>query len=122
MALPLTLRPIARPRADRETAGRSRDRRADDRALGPLHSPTMEIIYFGGVVLGLFIWLFCAYLAYKGAPQRGRRAGAWGILGIFFGPFALFALYLMKPKARHAQGHGQQHDPRADLYEVPKKH
>jgi hypothetical protein len=84
----------------------------------------MEIIYFGGVILGLFIWLFCAYLAYKSAPQRGRRAATWGILGVLFGPFALFALFLMKPQhgAGHGSGQGKHHDPRADLYEVPKKH
>jgi hypothetical protein len=46
---------------------------------------------------------------------------------VVFGPLALFALYLMKPM--HGPGHGgsqakqgQHHDPRADLYEVPKKH
>jgi hypothetical protein len=81
----------------------------------------MEIIYFGGVILGLFIWLFCAYLAYKSAPQRGRRAGTWGILGVLFGPFALFALFLMKPKASATSTRGAgYHDPRSDLYEVPK--
>ena len=83
----------------------------------------MEIYYFGGVILGLFIWFFCAYIAFKNAPQRGRRAGTWGFLGVVFGPFALFALYLMKPK--HVPGkakHGAQHDTQADLYEVPKKH
>ena len=85
----------------------------------------MEIYYFGGVILGLFVWFFCAYVAYQGAPKRGRRAATWGILGVVFGPFALFALYLMKPK--HVSGDGQakqgaaHHDPRADLYEVPKK-
>jgi hypothetical protein len=81
----------------------------------------MDIIYFGGVVLGLFIWLFCAYLAYRGAPQRGRRAITWGILGVLFGPFALFALFLMKPKpsATSTRGSGY-HDPRSDLYEVPR--
>jgi hypothetical protein len=81
----------------------------------------MEIIYFGGVILGLFIWFFCAYLAYKGAPQRGRRAGTWGILGVLFGPFALFALFLMAPKPSASSTRGQgYHDPRSDLYEVPK--
>lgn len=81
------------------------------------------IYYFGGaVILGLFLWFFCAYLCYKAAPQRGRRAGTWGILGVIFGPFALFALYLMKPmpSATSARGSGF-HDPRSDLYQVPKK-
>jgi hypothetical protein len=82
----------------------------------------MEIIYFGGVVLGLFVWLFCAYLAYRAAPQRGRRALTWGILGVLFGPFALFALFLMKPKPSATSARGKDfHDPRSDLYEVPKE-
>lgn len=95
--------------------------RADGEARGPLHSATMEVIYFGGVILGLFIWLFCAYLAYTGAPQRGRRAITWGILGVIFGPFALFALFLMKPMASASSTRGSgYHDPRSNLYEVPK--
>jgi hypothetical protein len=84
----------------------------------------MEVIYFGGFVLAAFLWLFCVLLAYQNAPKRGRRAGVWALLTVLFGPLALFALFVMKPK--HAPGHGsgsaKQHDPRADLYEVPKKH
>jgi hypothetical protein len=87
----------------------------------------MEIIYFGGFILAAFLWLFCVLLAYQTAPKRGRRAGVWALLTVVFGPLALFALYLMKPM--HEPGHGgsqekqgQHHDPRADLYEVPKKH
>jgi hypothetical protein len=82
----------------------------------------MDVIYFGGVVLGLFIWWFCAYLAYRSAPQRGRRAVTWGVLGVFFGPFALFALFLMAPKPSATSTRGSAfHDPRSDLYEVPNK-
>ena len=94
---------------------------ADGEPPGPLHSGAMEIIYFGGFILAGFIWLFCAYLAYKSAPQRGRRAITWGMLGVLFGPFALFALFLMapKPSATSTRGSGY-HDPRSDLYEVPK--
>jgi len=95
-------------------------------------------VYFGGLILGAFVWFFCAYLCYVGAGQRGRTPLNWGILGIVFGPIALFALYLM-PRGRshaasgsssgsHAQAdgsehktsHGHQTQSQADLYEVPK--
>ena len=85
----------------------------------------------GFVILGLFVWGFCAYYAYQTAPKFGRRAGTWGILGIFFGPIALMVLYVL-PKghlvtpAATTTGtttgtHPTHKDPRADLYEVPKK-
>jgi hypothetical protein len=84
--------------------------------------PTTLAIGTGLVGLGLFVWFFCAYLAYQAAPQRGRTARNWLILGIFFGPFALFALYLMAPKpGAHRAGSKAHKDQRADLYEVPKK-
>ena len=85
---------------------------------------------------GGFIWFFCAYLAYVTAGQRHRRPLTWGILGIIFGPIALFAVYLM-PRATstgrarrqrpsrhdHAGTARRPHAPtktQADLYEVPK--
>jgi hypothetical protein len=89
-------------------------------------------IYFGGaLILGAFVWFFCAYLCYITAPKRGRTPLNWGILGIVFGPIALFALYLMphghstesKPSAsgeQHQAAHGHQSQSQADLYEVPK--
>jgi hypothetical protein len=82
----------------------------------------METIYYGGaVILGLFVWLFCAYLAYQAAPRFHRRPRNWLILGIIFGPFALFALYLM-PKGNVKPEHAAaKADPRDDLYEVHKK-
>jgi hypothetical protein len=79
----------------------------------------------GIVILGFFVWLFCAYLAYQTAPKFHRRPLTWGILGVIFGPFALFALYLL-PKG-HVETHHDpaHHDKKADsqaaLYEVPKK-
>jgi hypothetical protein len=83
--------------------------------------PTTIALGTGFVGLGLFIWFFCAYIAYQRAPDRGRRAGTWGALGIIFGPFALMALFVMAPKP-HAHQAGKQHrDQRADLYEVPRK-
>jgi hypothetical protein len=53
------------------------------------------VIGTGLVGLGLVVWLVCAYECYIQAPQRHRRAGAWGVLGVLFGPFALFALFLL---------------------------
>ena len=88
---------------------------------------TPTLIGTGFVITGLVVWIVCVRLAYQTAPKRGRRAGVWALLTVVFGPLALFALYLMKPM--HGPGHGgskgkqgQHHDPRADLYEVPKKH
>ena len=88
-------------------------------------------LYFGGaLILGAFVWFFCAYLCYIGARQRGRTPLNWGIIGIVFGPIALFALYLM-PHGHSASGgssggaghkaqQGHQSQSQADLYEVPK--
>jgi hypothetical protein len=91
---------------------------------------TPTLIGTGFAVLGLVVWLVCAYYCYQVAPQRGRRAGAWGVLGILFGPLALMALYVL-PKGDHVSdkgrgarpGHaGSKADKQAELYEVPKKH
>ena len=84
---------------------------------------TPTLVGTGFVLTGLVVWFVCILLAYQTAPKRGRRAWVWALLTVVFGPFALFALYLMKPKhvPGHGSGSGQQHDPRADLYEVPKK-
>ena len=57
-----------------------------------MDQPTL--IGTGFVVLAGFVWLFCAYLAYQTAPKFKRRPVTWLILGLIFGPFALFALYL----------------------------
>jgi hypothetical protein len=82
---------------------------------------TTLIVGTGFVLLGVVVWFVCIAVAYQNAPKRGRRASVWAILTFFFGPFALFALFLMAPK--HVNGKGSaHHDPRADLYEVPKKH
>ncbi len=102
-------------------------------------------LYFGGaLVLGAFLWFFCAYLCYITAGKKHRRPVTWLILGIFFGPIAFAALYLM-PKGNLAPAgatsasagrgstgdaaptheSGAQHGgtkTQADLYEVPNKH
>ena len=100
--------------------------------------PAMDIYFGGALILGAFVWFFCAYLCYVGARQRNRTPLNWGILGIVFGPIALFALYLMPhghssaAKASssgshthpdgtvHHEAHGHQTQSQADLYEVPK--
>lgn len=80
------------------------------------------MVYYGGaLILGLVVWIFCAYLAYQQAPKFGRRAGTWALLGIIFGPFALFALYLMPKKPVEHAGKHKKADPRDDLYEVHRK-
>ena len=88
--------------------------------MEPIDTPTL--LGTGFVILAGFLWVFCAVLAYEKAPERGRRGLPWGILGIFIGPFALFILYVL-PKG-HVETHGsgsKKEDPRAALYEVPKK-
>jgi hypothetical protein len=78
------------------------------------------IVGTGLVLMGAVVWFVCVVVAYQNAPRRGRRAPVWAVLTLIFGPLALFALFLMAPK--HGQGHGGANsDPRADLYEVPKK-
>jgi hypothetical protein len=86
--------------------------------MEPIDTPTL--LGTGFLVLAAFLWVFCAVLAYETAPKRGRRPLTWGILGIILGPLALFALYLL-PRG-HVESHdAKKADPRAALYEVPKK-
>jgi uncharacterized membrane protein YedE/YeeE len=67
------------------------------------------VVGTGLVGLGLVVWFVCAYMAYSRAPERHRRPWAWGVLGIFFGPFALFALYLL-PKGHVPASHSGHAD------------
>jgi hypothetical protein len=89
----------------------------------------------GFLFLGFVVWAVCAWYAAVIAGQKGRRQWVWALLGIVFGPLAMFAVFLMAPvKGAHSSGSGsgagsvgpaasKRHDPRADLYEVPhKKH
>ena len=85
---------------------------------------TTVIIGTGLFGMGLFLWLLCAYLAYQRAPGRGRRAGVWGILGVIFGPFALFALMVMKKghvEPAQAPGGTGRRSAQGNLYEVPNR-
>jgi hypothetical protein len=78
------------------------------------------IIGTGFFIVAAVVWVLCAYLAWQTAPKRHRRPTTWAILGIVFGPFALFALYLL-PRGHVVPPHDKKEDPRAALYEVPKK-
>jgi hypothetical protein len=82
---------------------------------------TPTLVGTGFLLLGGFVWVFCAVTAYETAPKFGRRALTWGILGIFFGPIALFALYVLPHGHLETKSSGKHQDPRASLYEVPKK-
>ena len=85
---------------------------------------TTVIIGTGLFGLATFIWLLCAYLAYQRAPERGRRAGLWGFLGVVFGPFALFALMVMRKghaEQASAKGGAARRSPQANLYQVPNR-
>jgi hypothetical protein len=80
----------------------------------------VNLIGTGFLLLGVVVWAVCVVLAYRNAPRFGRSAIGWAALAVVFGPFALFALYLL-PRG-HATGGGKKHeDPRAALYEVPRK-
>lgn len=76
--------------------------------------------YGGGIILGLVVWGVCAYYCYKNAPKFHRNPRNWAILGIFFGPFALFTLYLL-PKGNVTTHQQKKADQRDDLYEVHHK-
>lgn len=58
------------------------------------------VVGTGLVGLGLVVWFVCAYVCYQRAPERRRRPGVWAVLGILFGPFALFSLFLLPKGAR----------------------
>lgn len=51
----------------------------------------------GLFIIGGAVWFICAYLAYVTAGKKRRRPLTWGILGIFFGPLAFAAVYVMPP-------------------------
>ena len=79
------------------------------------------LIGTGLFILAAVVWVVCAVYAYRMAPTFGRSAVTWGVLTIVFGPFALFALYLLPKKAaKPGQGHSRE-DEQAALYERPRK-
>lgn len=98
---------------------------------------TTTLVGTGFALLGVFVWFFCAYVAYQQAPRRGRRGWVWALMVILFTPIALFILFLLQPvhgqsaghksqgtSATHAAGgtgasQGAHGTTQADLYEVP---
>lgn len=82
---------------------------------------TPLLIGTGLFILGAVVWVVCAIYAYRMAPGFGRRAWAWGILGIILGPIALMILYVL-PKKPALPGHGTpRDDPQAAMYQRPRK-
>lgn len=57
------------------------------------------IVGTGLLLIGAIVWLVCVYYCYRQAQERGRRPWLWGVLGFFFGPFALFAVVVL-PRGR----------------------
>lgn len=49
--------------------------------------------------LFVFVWFACAILAALAANKRGRSGGAWFLLGLIFGVFALLAVLVMEDLA-----------------------
>ena len=75
----------------------------------------------GFVVLGGVVWVVCMIVAVSIAREKGRRVWVWGLLGLLFGPLAMFAVFVMEP-VRGAPGSStgrHREDPRAALYERP---
>ena len=82
---------------------------------------TPTLIGTGFFILAAVVWVVCAIYCYQMAPKFGRNPVTWAILGVVFGPIALMILYVL-PKHTPPPGHGKHHeDPRAALYEKPKK-
>ena len=82
---------------------------------------TPTLLGTGFVLLAGFLWIFCAVLAYETAPKFGRRNVTWGILGVIFGPIALFALYLLPHGHLETHTGAKKQDPYAAKYEVRRK-
>jgi len=75
----------------------------------------------GFVILGAVVWLVVVVITVQVAVQKGRRAWAWAILGVLFGPFAMFAVVLMGPArgGRSGSGAGPRDDTSAAFFEGP---
>lgn len=76
----------------------------------------------GFVVLGGVVWVVCIIVAVSIAREKGRRVWVWGLLGLLFGPLAMFAVFVMEPVrgATNPSSGSRHEDPRAALYERPR--
>ena len=77
------------------------------------------------LVVALVVWLGIAAFCVNGARARGRSTVAWGALGLFFGLFALIALYVLPPLAAPEMRHSIQvagPSPDGDLDRLGKLH
>ncbi len=77
----------------------------------------------GFVVLGGVVWVVCMIVAVSIAREKGRRVWVWGLLGLLFGPLAMFAVFVMEPVrgTSASTGRTRREDPRAALYERPRE-
>ena len=51
-------------------------------------------------VVFVLLALVFGYAAYRVAEHKGRRPGPWMVAGVFFGPFALLPLLLLRSRRR----------------------
>jgi hypothetical protein len=77
----------------------------------------------GFLILGAVVWLVVVVITVQVAVQKGRRAWAWAILGVLFGPFAMFAVVLMGPAKGGGSGGGtgRRDDSSAAFFEEPNE-
>jgi hypothetical protein len=58
---------------------------------------TPTLVGTGFLIVGLVVWIVCAVLSYRLAPQRHRSQIGWTVAAVIFGPLAYFALYVLPP-------------------------
>lgn len=52
----------------------------------------------------VLLWFGCAILCWFVANNKGRFAGAWFLIGLVLGPFAIVAVGLMSSRTRPTDG------------------
>jgi hypothetical protein len=67
---------------------------------------SMQIFIYpnGGAMLFVIIWIGCAVACNRIAQSKGFNTGAWTILGLVFGLFAIIAALVLPAKSRTAKG------------------